>query len=326
MHIPFLLAKRPKRIRKVECVGLRISLRGDRVRLFLRPRSRLALLHRGHHTRAPYFAGNQERKKGMMPLHRSINRHAGTGLVASRRTVVKGALALAGVAALALRGAAAQEATPVAVPEPFAGDTFVAEADDGATHVAVVVAPVAAGADREARIYLCDGQTRNIWVPGVTAAGSLEIVADAATVRATLAAGSVTGEATLPDGTTLQFDAARAEGIAGLYEVVAADGRFEGVAGDGQRLQGAVAGELPDGRLAATALIALPDDTVHVLGFIATADMTGEIRIITLPGGKPVGGPRLVQGVASGSGFVSGSIDLVVPQESDFFLQADADF
>jgi hypothetical protein len=261
----------------------------------------------------------------MMPLHRSINRHAGTGLVASRRTLVKGALALGGAAALSLRGAAAQESTPATTPEPFAGDTFVAEADDGATHVAIVVAPGAAGADREARIYLCDGQSRNIWAPGVTAGDSLDIVADAATVRATIAAGGVSGEATLPDGTALQFEAARAEGIAGLYEVVATDGRFEGVAGDGQRLQGAVAGSLPDGRLAAVALVALPDDTVHALGFISTADVTGEIRIITLPGGKPVGGPRLVQGVASGSGFVSSVIDFAVPQEGNFFISTGID-
>jgi hypothetical protein len=208
------------------------------------------------------------------------------------------------------------------VPEPFAGDTFVGEAGDGDTHVAVVVAPGAAGTDREARVYLCDGHARNVWLPGTTAGDALEIAADAGQLRATLAAGGVTGEATLPDGTTLNFDATRAEGIAGIYEVVAADGRFDGVAGDGQRLQGAVAGSLPDGRLLAVAAIALPDDSVHALGFISTADVTGEIRIITLPGGKPVGGPRLVQGVASGSGFVSSDITFAVP-EGPFVIEQD---
>jgi hypothetical protein len=134
----------------------------------------------------------------------------------------------------------------------------------------------------------------------------------------------VTGEATLPDGTTLNFDASRAEGIAGLYEVVATNGRFDGVAGDGQRLEGAVAGSLPDGRLLAVAAIAVSDDTVHALGFISTADVTGEIRIITLPGGKPVGGPRIVQGEALGTGFVESGIDLAVP-EGPFVFEQDID-
>jgi hypothetical protein len=259
----------------------------------------------------------------MMPLHRSINHHAGNRLVASHRTVVKGALALGGTAALSLRSVTAQESTPVAPPEPFAGETFVGEADDGATHVAVVVAPGAAGTDRETRIYLCDGQTRNIWVPGVSAGDSVELVADTATVRATLAAGAVAGEATLPDGTTLTFEAPRAEGVAGLYEVVAANQRLEGRGGDGQRLQGVVAGELSNGQLVIAAVIALADDTVHAIGALATSDLAGEVRIITLPGGKPAGGPRVVQGVSQGSGFIEQDIGLAVPEEGDFFIGQD---
>ena len=51
-----------------------------------------------------------------------------------------------------------------------------------------------------------------------------------------------TGSIRLTDGTTLSFDATRADGIAGLYEVELADDRYQGSSYDGDRIEALIEG------------------------------------------------------------------------------------
>jgi hypothetical protein len=70
----------------------------------------------------------------------------------------------------------AQEATPAATPTPFTGETFVGETSDPDTFVAVVVADGDGGdTARQARAYLCNATTIDVWLIGVVAGDQLDL-------------------------------------------------------------------------------------------------------------------------------------------------------
>ena len=206
--------------------------------------------------------------------------------------------------------ARAQEAPPTP-PTPFPGTAFVGVTDDPTLFVAVVV-----GAS-EARAYLCDGRGLVAWFTGEAGDGQeLNLRAeDGGRLTAALGADRLRGQAELADGQTVAFTAEPATGMAGLYEVVVgADGRVVGAAAGGLRLEGVVAGALPDGSLLVAGAVALPDGGVRPLAVFATSDAEGAQRWIVLGDGRVTGGRKR----GEGSGFIDPVSDLAVPKDESF--------
>jgi hypothetical protein len=140
-----------------------------------------------------------------------------------------------------------QEATPAGTPMPFVGETYVGQTSDPDTFVAIVVAEgEGAEAERQARAYLCNGTTIDVWLMGTLTGEQLSLQAeDGAQLEATLSETGVTGSATLADETALTFDAVPATGIAGLYTLTSVDnGQVRGVSAAGGYLEGRVEAEV----------------------------------------------------------------------------------
>jgi hypothetical protein len=142
---------------------------------------------------------------------------------------------------------AAQEATPASLaagtPTPFLGETYVGETSDPNTFIAVVVAEAEGdGGARQARAYLCNATTIDVWLTGTLTGEQLALQAeDGARLEGTLGDAGVEGMTTLADGMSLPFTAQPATGIAGLYTVTfEAEGRVHGVSATGGQLDGRV--------------------------------------------------------------------------------------
>ena len=142
---------------------------------------------------------------------------------------------------------AAQESTPAAAPAgtptPFVGETYVGETSDPETFVAVVIAEPAGDSDeRQARAYLCNATTVDVWLQGMLTGEGLALRAeDGAHLEATIGDAGVDGTATLADGTALTFAARPATGIAGLYTVaVDEEGQLRGASSTDGELAGQV--------------------------------------------------------------------------------------
>lgn len=140
---------------------------------------------------------------------------------------------------------------------------------------------------REARAYLCNGADVIEWFDqgGLTGEGGGQIdlrASDGARLAGTIAGESVTGEVTLPDATSLTFEATRATGAEGLYTLtVAPDGHVAGTSAEGLQLEG---------KLRITGTITLADGTAVPYEWGVVIDDPAELRAIVLGNGGSRGG------------------------------------
>jgi len=248
-----------------------------------------------------------------MSTFQDVERNRTLSVEVSRRTALRlggGALLATGI--LAEHGSVtAQGSTPqpAGTPVPFDGKAFVGMTDRPDLFVAVVI-----GAD-EARGYLCDGTSLVAWCTGPAGTDPLSLVSEDGTQMTVVPAGAnLEGSATLAAGETVAFTATPATGIAGLYEVVVDGRRITGAAAGDLRLEGVVAGTLPDGTLLLAGAVALPAGGLLPLAVFATPDATGVQHWIVLDDGRVTGGPRK----GSGSGFIDPTSDLAVPRSQPF--------
>ena len=144
------------------------------------------------------------------------------------------------------RPSAAQESTPASdpagTPTPFTGETYVGETSDPETFVAVVVAGAAGDEERQARAYLCNAATIDVWLMGTLTGEQLALqTEDGARLDGTRGEAGVEGTATLADGTSLTFTAQPATGLAGLYTLaIDEEGQLRGASSTGGELAGRV--------------------------------------------------------------------------------------
>ena len=181
------------------------------------------------------------------------------------------ALGLVAIATAAPTGASTGPATPPL--ERFGGETFVGATSSPDLFVAVVVGEGAT----EGRAYLCDGTGVSEWLAGTVDGSVVELVSTSgASLEASVAASGVTGTATLPDGSTVSFDAAPAEGVGGLYtSEFAPDGRVRGVSSSGATL---------DGVVAARPISVGGESVFPLVGFITPVDAEPVAFAVTLTG------------------------------------------
>lgn len=169
--------------------------------------------------------------------------------------------------------------------------TFVGKVGDTSAFVAVVAAPAAGKRDRrDVTVYVCDARRLCEWLSGSVSRNSFEATAEDRDADATgkLSAEAATGTVELPDGKTVRYNAARATGPAGLYDLtVSSDGDLSGASEAGVALKGT--STLPE---AGRGTLKLADG--RRLKFVVTrisADdpfrlRAGEARVIVLPGGQ----------------------------------------
>jgi hypothetical protein len=152
-------------------------------------------------------------------MHR-LGLRAGARTWSRRATALAMALAItAGVPALVM--AQDPSASPTAAellasvtPGPDTSVHYVGAIEETGIYAAVV--DVGAGF---VNVYLCDGAEVALWFEGTGADGAFEATAaDGSTVTGTIDDATASGSVTLADGTTMSFDAPRAELPAGLYE------------------------------------------------------------------------------------------------------------
>jgi hypothetical protein len=226
------------------------------------------------------------------------------GDLLSRRVVFGLAIGAAGLLSIPRR-MFAQDTVATGIENPLSGETFVGVADDGVTHIAVVLLEVSGV--REARFYACDGESRNVWLTDSAVEDITTITGEVASVSLELGP-KVSGRVTFPDGVELTFTADPASGVAGLYEIgPVSDFLLTGTGTSGQAIQLQVAGGLEDGTRLLAGIIAA-EGAAHPVALFASSDAAGELRIIASHQGTIVGGSRIVQGAATGAGFVKAAI------------------
>lgn len=135
--------------------------------------------------------------------------------------------------------------------EPVAG-SFVGDVLDPVASVAVIAGELEEGEDaREVRALIYGGFENQIneWFWGSATGNDLELSSDGgAQLEGELTSGSATGTITLPDGTSVPFEAAPATGVAGFYNVtITPDGQANGVSESGAVLEGQF-GDEPEGQ------------------------------------------------------------------------------
>ena len=183
--------------------------------------------------------------------------------------------------------------------------TFLGKVTGTNALVAVVAAPTAEKEKRQAvRIYLSDGSKLSEWLAAAVERNSFTATDRDAEVKGELNGNSVKGTITLPGGKTARYDASRATGAAGLYELtVSPKGKIRGASATGIGLTGKTALEAEG-----TGTLKLADGTRHKFDVTGTAGelelRSGELRLIVLGDGELRGAGR-----ARGSDgfFISGS-------------------
>jgi hypothetical protein len=187
--------------------------------------------------------------------------------------------------------------------------TFVGKVSGTDALVAVVASPGAKD-PREARVYVSDGTRVSEWFQGEVRSNGFEAKTDDAEAAGKLAGDSVKGTVKLPGGKSAGYEAARATGAAGLYELtVSAKGTLSGASAAGVALTSKSRLEVPgngsvkfaDGERRKFRVTAAPGSGPGRL-------RAGQIRLIVLP-----------DGAMSGAGVRRpGSGD----ETADFFLQS----
>ena len=244
--------------------------------------------------------------------------------------VVVSLLVLAGLSVVGCSGA--QEESSQESASPVEG-SFVGQTADPVTAVAVIAGEPAQGeSSREVRALIygdtdnpvdTDGKTTAIseWFVGSAAGNDLDLSSEGgAQFQGELTPESATGTITLPDGTSVPFDAAPATGAAGYYDVtIAPDDQVTGTSASGARLEGQleeeqerqIPGETREhGIVPLTGTITPPDDQPQdfEVDFLTAPPIGAEAipaRFIVLNDGTIMGGARK----GSGSQFTCPLID-----------------
>jgi hypothetical protein len=187
--------------------------------------------------------------------------------------------------------------------------TFLGKVSGTNALVAVVAAPPAGKEKRQAvTIYVSDGSKLSEWLAGPVERNSFAAASDDkdAEVKGELNGNSVKGSITLPNGKTVRYEARRATGAAGLYDLtVSPKGKITGASATGIGLTGKTPLQ-PDG----SGTLKLADGTRHkfdVTGNSSGGELelqTGQLRLIVSGDGELRGAGR-----ARGSEgfFISGS-------------------
>jgi hypothetical protein len=175
--------------------------------------------------------------------------------------------------------------------------TFLGKVTGTNVLVAVVAAPPS-GKDKgqNVAIYVSDGDKLSEWLGGPVEHNSFAATSDDrdAEVEGELNGDSVKGTVKLPDGKTVRYEAGRATGAAGLYELtVSRNGKLTGASATGIGLTGKTAlGADGSGSLK------LADGTRHkfeVTGDAAVSELelrSGQLRVIVLGDGELRGAGR----------------------------------
>jgi hypothetical protein len=208
----------------------------------------------------------------------------------------------------ALAGCGGEDRTVQGKSKPLDG-TFLGKVTGTNALVAVVAAPPTGKEKQQAvTIYLSDGSKLSELLAGPVERNSFAAATDDrdAQVKGELNGKSVKGTITLPDGKTVRYEASRATGAAGLYDLtVSPKGKISGASATGIGLTGKTALGA-DGK----GSLKLADGTRHKFEVIGTAGdselglRSGELRVIVLGDGELRGAGR-----ARGSKgfFISGS-------------------
>jgi hypothetical protein len=181
-------------------------------------------------------------------------------------------------------------------PKPLDG-TFLGKVTGTNALVAVVAAPAADKEKRQAvRIYLSDGSKLSEWLNASVERNGFAAASEDrdAEVKGTLNGNSIKGTISLPGGKTARFEASRATGAAGLYELtVSPKGKLSGASATGIGLTGKAALGA-DG----TGTLKLADGTRHkfdVTGTAAEKELelrSGQLHVIVLGDGELRGAGR----------------------------------
>jgi hypothetical protein len=175
--------------------------------------------------------------------------------------------------------------------------TFLGKVSGTNALVAVVAAPpTGKEKQQDVTIYLSDGSKLSEWLAGAVERNSFAAATDDrdAQVKGELNGNSVKGTITLPDGKTVRYEASRAGGAAGLYDLtVSAKGKISGASATGIGLTGKTAlGADGSGTLK------LADGTRHkfdVTGNASGSELpvrSGQLRVIVLGDGELRGAGR----------------------------------
>jgi hypothetical protein len=175
--------------------------------------------------------------------------------------------------------------------------TFLGKVTGTNALVAVVAAPPTGKEKRQdVTIYLSDGSKLSEWLAGAVERNSFAVKSDDSDAQAKgeLNGKSVKGTITLPDGKTVRYEARRATGAAGLYDLtVSPKGKISGASATGIGLTGKTALSA-DG----TGTLKLADGTRHKFEVVGTARddelelRSGELRVIVLGDGELRGAGR----------------------------------
>ena len=172
--------------------------------------------------------------------------------------------------------------------------TFLGKVTGTNALVAVVAAPAAGKQEGQALIYVSDGSKLSEWLSGPVERNTFAAASDDrdAEVKGELNGNSVKGTITLPGGKTARYEATRATGAAGLYELtVSPKGKITGASATGIGLTGKTAME-DDG----SGTLKLADGTRHRFDVNASASAqelrSGELRVIVLGDGELRGAGR----------------------------------
>lgn len=174
--------------------------------------------------------------------------------------------------------------------QPLDG-SFVGELSGTDALVALVVAP---GKDkRELQVYVSDGAKVSEWFQGTVSRNAFTVTSEDgdAEAKGELAGESVKGTVALPGGRSARFDAGRATGAAGLYELtVAAKGTLSGASAAGVGLTSKSQLEAPGNG----ALKFADGERREFKVAVASGEKPGrlrggQIRLIVLPDGQMSG-------------------------------------
>lgn len=170
----------------------------------------------------------------------------------------------------------------------------------------VAVPPIGKEKRQDVTIYLSDGNKLSEWLAGAVERNSFAAKSEDADAEAKgeLNGKSVKGTITLPDGKTVRYEASRATGAAGLYDLtVSPKGKISGASATGIGLTGKAAlGTDGAGSLK------LADGTRHKFDVTAGGSEleleSGQLRVIVLGDGELRGAGRAR---GSESFFITGS-------------------
>jgi hypothetical protein len=173
--------------------------------------------------------------------------------------------------------------------------TFLGKVTGTNALVAVVAAPATGKQEKQdVTIYLSDGSKLSEVLGGAVERNGFAATSDNAKAKGEVNGNSVKGTITLPDGKSVRYEATRATGAAGLYDLtVTRKGKISGASATGIGLTGKTPLE-PDG----SGSLKLADGTRHkfdVTGNASGSDLelkSGQLRVIVLGDGELRGAGR----------------------------------